>query len=338
MASRRVSPRLLITGGAGYIGAHTAHAAVDAGYAVTVVDDLSAGTAASVPAAAALRVGDIGDRGFINAVLAEVAPACVLNFAAGVSVPQSVADPVRYYRDNTVASLTLIEACVRAATPQIIFSSTAAVYGMATGGYPDESAQTQPISPSGWSKLMTERMLADIAAAGGPRYAILRYFNVAGADPRGRVGQSGAEATHLIKVACQVALGQRPYLQIYGLDYDTPDGSCIRDYIHVSDLATAHLAVLPALARADGPLILNCGHGRGASVLEVVAAVARVAGRPLPTRAAPRRPGDLPVLVARAERIRDLGVWRPQVPDLESMARSALAWETRLTEGAAPAP
>ncbi|MBP2303241.1 UDP-glucose 4-epimerase GalE [Azospirillum picis] len=325
---------VLVTGGAGYIGSHVVLALRDGGRPVVVVDDLSSGRRAAVPPEVALVEGDVGDRDLIAHVLAEHRVGTVMHFAGSIVVPESVEKPLDYYRNNTANSLALIEACHRAGVERFVFSSTAAVYGMAESTPIDEEAPTRPINPYGRSKLMTEWMLADAAAAHGLRAVVLRYFNVAGADPQGRSGQCTRVATHLLKIAAQAATGQRPEIQIYGDDYPTPDGTCVRDYIHVSDLAAAHVAALVHLEAGGDSRTLNCGYGRGYSVREVLDMVETVLGRPLPTRIGPRRAGDPPALVAATARIgRELD-WTPRHADLRTIVETALAWERRLVADA----
>lgn len=253
-----------------------------------------------------------------------------MHFAAHIVVPESVANPLKYYRNNTANTRTLLECCTAAGVRQFVFSSTAAVYGMPATGSASEDTPTSPINPYGWSKLMSERMLADVAAAFPLRYVALRYFNVAGADPGGRIGQSTPEATHLIKVACEHVTGKREKVEIFGTDYDTPDGTCVRDYIHVEDLAAAHLKALDYLRAGEASTTLNCGYGRGFSVREVLDQVAQAAGRPLRIVESPRRAGDPPRLVASAERIQERLGWRPRHQDIGGIVRTALAWEQRL--------
>jgi UDP-glucose 4-epimerase len=321
---------VLVTGGAGYIGSHCAHALKDAGYAVVVLDDLSTGRRASTPADAAFVRGDVGDAALVAEVLQRHRVDAVMHFAGSIVVPESVRDPLRYYRNNPGNSQVLIDASLRAGVRAFIFSSTAAVYGEPERVPIDEDQPTLPINPYGWSKLATEWMLRDYAAATGLRYVALRYFNVAGADPAGRTGQSSPVATHLLKLACQTALGRRPQLSVFGEDYPTPDGTCIRDYIHVTDLAEAHVAALRHLLAGGDSLVANCGYGRGFSVREVVAAVERVVGRKLPVTAAARRPGDPPALVGSPERIRRLLGGYPRHDNLDFIVATALDWERRL--------
>lgn len=323
---------VLVTGGAGYIGSHMALQLVDAAEEdVVVVDDLSAGFRWAVPAGAELVVGNAGDQALVGRLIRERGIDAIIHFAGSIVVPESVANPLAYYRNNTVVSRALIESAVEHGVKHFIFSSTAAVYGTPDSNPVFEDAPLQPISPYGSSKMMTEIMLRDSADAYGLRYVVLRYFNVAGADPQGRCGQSSPNATHLIKVACQTALGRRPYLEVYGTDYATPDGTCVRDYIHVSDLVRAHAAALDYLRAGGGSQVLNCGYGCGYSVLEVIEAVKRVSGTRLEVRPAPRRAGDPPALVAGAELIREVLNWRPQLDDLETIVAHAYAWERQLT-------
>jgi len=323
---------ILVTGGAGYIGSHTVLALRDAGRPVVVVDDFSTGREELVPPDVPVARGDVGDTAFIAQVLDHYRIDAVLHFAGSINVSESVSAPLDYYRNNTSASRTLIEACVTAGVGRFVFSSSAAVYGVLDTVPVAEDAATRPINPYGSSKLMTEWMLADAARAHGLRYAALRYFNVAGADPDGRSGECGSHAGHLLKVAGETAVGLRPNIEIYGEDYDTPDGTCVRDYVHVTDLAAAHLVVLDCLPQGEGGLVVNCGYGHGFSVREVLRAVEREVGHPMDIRTAHRRPGDPPILVADGTRIRALG-WRPANDDLGVIVRSAVAWERKLAEG-----
>ncbi|MDJ1158316.1 UDP-glucose 4-epimerase GalE [Chelatococcus sp. SYSU_G07232] len=321
---------VLVTGGAGYIGSHMVLALHDAGEEAVVLDDLSTGFPWAVPDDVPLVEGDIADAALVAKIIAEYDVTAVAHFAARIVVPESVADPLGYYLANTVKSRALIEAVVTAGIRDFVFSSTAAVYGNTTVSPVPEDAPLAPVSPYGRSKLMTEWMLADAAQAHGLRYVVLRYFNVAGADPAGRSGQSTPHATHLIKVACQAALGLRPGLDVFGTDYPTPDGSCVRDYIQVTDLAEAHLAALAHLRGGGASGIYNCGYGRGYSVLEVAEAVKRISGVDFPVRLAPRRAGDPASIVADVRRIRaDLG-WVPTRADLDGIVMQALAWEREL--------
>jgi UDP-glucose 4-epimerase len=321
---------ILVTGGAGYIGSHMAWELVARGERVVVLDDLSTGFEWALPPQAELIVGDVGDRVLLDRVLQSRRVEAVLHFAGSVVVPDSVADPLGYYLNNTVKSRELIAAAVSNRVENFIFSSTAAVYGIPESVPVPEDAPLNPTSPYGASKAMTERMLADSAAAYGLRSVALRYFNVAGADPDGRTGQSTRGATHLLKVAIEAATGQRDHVAVFGTDYDTPDGTGIRDFIHVSDLVRAHSAALDHLRSGGESLVLNCGYGRGYSVLELLEAVQRVSGRALDIRARARRAGDIPVMVAKADRIRAKLAWKPRYDDLQTIVEHALAWERKL--------
>lgn len=323
---------VLVTGGAGYIGSHTVIDLLDAGEKIIVLDDLSTGFEWAVHESATLCTGDISDAALVARLINEHDIETVIHFAGSIIVPDSVADPLKYYLNNTAKTRTLIESCVTGGVKQFIFSSTAAVYGMPAHSPVDENAALQPMSPYGRSKLMSEWMLGDVAAAHGLKYAALRYFNVAGADPEGRVGQSTANATHLLKAACETALGQRPYIEVYGDDYPTPDGTCLRDYIHVADLAAAHTAALHYLRAGGENLIANCGYGHGYSVREVLDAVERVAGQRMDIRQAPRRPGDPAAIIADPARIKGTLDWQPRFDDLDIIVGHALAWERRLGE------
>jgi UDP-glucose 4-epimerase len=326
-------PAVLVTGGAGYIGSHVAWALREAGHPVAILDDLSTGRRDAVPPDAAFVEGNVADARLVGDVLRRFRPQAVLHFAGSIVVPDSVARPLDYYANNTVASHALISAAVAAGVRGFVFSSTATVYGDAGTGPLGEDLPPAPVHPYAASKAMTERMLADASRAHGLSVAVLRYFNVAGADPAGRTGQSTPTATHLIKVAAQVAVGLRPHLDVYGDDYPTPDGTCVRDYIHVSDLADAHVLALGHLLGGGGSVTLNCGYGRGHSVLEVLAAVERVLGRPLPTRRASRRAGDVAILVADPARIGRVLGWAPRLGGLDGIVESAIAWERRLRAG-----
>lgn len=327
---------ILVTGGAGYIGSHMVHALADRGEEVVVLDNLSTGFADFLPSSATLVVGDIGDEALTRKVMKEHGVRAVAHFAGSIVVPDSVADPLGYYLNNTVKSRALMASAVASGVKAFLFSSTAAVYGEPDDPKIDEEAPLRPMSPYGTSKLMTELMLRDTAAAHDFRYVALRYFNVAGADPKGRTGQSTPNATHLIKVACQTALGQRPRFSIFGDDYPTPDGTCRRDFIHVSDLIDAHLLALDHLTAGGEAKVFNCGYGEGFSVREVVAAVKRVSGRDFPVDVVARRPGDPSVIVAEAGKIRaELG-WEPKLNDLDTIVRHALEWEARLAQKPAP--
>jgi UDP-glucose 4-epimerase len=319
----------LVTGGAGYIGSHMVWELVDRGEPVVVIDRLSTGFRWAVAPEAAFVAGDIGDAALLDRVIAEHGVTGIIHFAGSIVVPESVADPLGYYLNNTVKSRELIAAAVRNGVKRFVFSSTAAVYGDPQTIPVEEDAPLKPLSPYGMSKLMTEIMLADTAKAHDFRYVALRYFNVAGADPKGRTGQSTKGATHLLKVACEAALGKRDAIQVFGDDYDTPDGTGVRDYIHVADLVAAHRTALDHLAAGGDSLVANCGYAHGASVLEVIKAVERATGRKLPVTHAPRRPGDSPKVVAGNARIRALG-WQPRYDDLDRIVADALAWEEHL--------
>ena len=317
---------VLVTGGAGYIGSHVVRQLGEHGRDAVVLDTLDTGFRDAV-LHGELEVGDVADRDRVRGILGRYRVKSVLHFAARTVVAESVADPLKYYRDNTGASRALIESCVAEGVENFVFSSTAAVYGAPDARLIDERTPAEPINPYGASKSMTERMLRDVSAATGMRHAILRYFNVAGADPRGRIGQSTGKATLLFKVACETALGKRGHMPIHGTDYPTPDGTAIRDYIHVEDLADAHILALRALEEGGGSHTFNCGYGRGYSVREVIAAVEKEAGAPIDARDASRRPGDPPRLVADASHIRETLGWTPKFDDLDEIARTALAWE-----------
>lgn len=321
---------VLVTGGAGYIGSHMAHALVDAGERVVVLDNLSTGFDWAIPPAASLIVGETGDQNLVSALIAEHGVTAIIHFAASIVVPDSVADPLGYYRNNTVNSRALIECAVKGGVRHFIFSSTAAVYGNPASAPVSEDAPATPMSPYGSSKLMTEIMLRDAGLAHGLGYVILRYFNVAGADPRLRTGQSTRGATHLIKVAVETALGRRDRMQVFGTDYPTPDGTCIRDYIHVADLVRAHSDALRYLREGGASVTLNCGYGRGFSVLDVIETVKRVSGVDFHVETAPRRPGDPAQIVAAADRARAVLGWRPELDDLATIVKHALEWERKL--------
>jgi UDP-glucose 4-epimerase len=321
---------ILVTGGAGYIGSHMVHALVDAGEAVVVLDNLVTGFDWAVAEGVPLIVGDTGDQPLVASIIAEHGVEAIIHFAASVVVPDSVADPLGYYRNNTVNSRALIETAIKGGVRHFIFSSTAAVYGNPERVPVSEDAPAMPMSPYGSSKLMTETMLRDAGRAHGLGYVILRYFNVAGADPRLRTGQSTRNATHLIKVAAEAAVGLREKIEVFGTDYPTADGTGIRDYIHVSDLARAHSDALRHLRAGGDSLTLNCGYGHGFSVLEVIDAVKRVSGVDFRVDIAPRRAGDPAQVVAAAERVRALLGWRPQLDDLSTIVAHALAWQKKL--------
>jgi UDP-glucose 4-epimerase len=321
---------ILVTGGGGYIGSHMVHELADAGEVVVVLDDLSTGFRAALPKSVPLIVGDVGNDILVTEVVRTHAVDEIIHFAASIVVPDSVRDPLGYYRNNTMNARALLEVAVKTGVRRFIFSSTAAVYGNPARVPVSEDAPLAPMSPYGSSKLMSEIMLRDTAAAHGLGYVTLRYFNVAGADPALRTGQSTLNATHLIKVAVECAVGLRPQIEVYGTDYATPDGTCIRDYIHVTDLARAHLAALTHLRGGGASETFNCGYGHGASVLDVIAAVKRVSGREFPVKLSARRAGDPAAIVADAGRIRAQLGWVPKFDDLETIVRHALAWEERL--------
>jgi len=323
---------ILVTGGAGYIGSHMVLALSDMGEEVVVLDNLSTGFWWAVAPGAKLIEGDIGDEALLDRVMAEHRFDAVVHFAGSIVVPDSVRDPLGYYLNNTVKSRMLMACAVKAGIPRFIFSSTAAVYGNPATQPVFEDAAPAPISPYGSSKLMTEWMLKDAHAAHGLQYVALRYFNVAGSDPKGRIGQSSPRATHLIKVACQTALGQRGHLDVFGTDYPTPDGTCLRDYIHVSDLIAAHVDALAHLRKGGESGIFNCGYGKGYSVRDVIKAVERVHGSALPVNYAPRREGDPAAIVAGAERVRSVLGWKPQHENLDFIVETALNWERKLAQ------
>ncbi len=320
---------ILVTGGAGYIGSHVARQLGERGEKLVTLDNLSTGFRGAVLHGEFVQ-GDTGDAALVARVLAEHQVDTVMHFAAHIQVPESVANPLKYYRNNTANTRTLLECCIAAGVKNFVFSSTAAVYGIPAGGIADEDTPTVPINPYGWSKLMSEQMLRDVAAVTPLRYVALRYFNVAGADPGGRIGQSTPEATHLIKVACEHVVGKRKQIAIFGTDYDTADGTCVRDYIHVEDLAAAHLQALDYLCGDGASATLNCGYGEGLSVRDVLDAVARVSGSKLSITESGRRAGDPPQLIAAADRIRKTLGWTPKHQDLAGIVGTALAWEKRL--------
>ena len=326
-------PTVLVTGGAGYIGSHAVLALLDAGWPVAVIDNLTTGFRWAVPEPAILIEGDIADRPLVARIIEEQRIGAIMHFAGSIVVPESVEKPLKYYENNTVKSRSLIESAVEGGVPHFIFSSTAATYGIPDEVPVREDARTQPINPYGWSKLMTERMLADTAFAHPINYCALRYFNVAGADPQGRSGQSTAGATHLIKVAVEAAVGKRGHVSVFGTDYSTPDGTGIRDYIHVSDLAAAHVDALEKLiANPSESYVMNCGYSRGFSVLEVLDSVDRVTNMGIERRLEPRRPGDPDALVADNRRILATLPWRPKRAELDTIVADALAWERKLAE------
>jgi UDP-glucose 4-epimerase len=322
---------VLVTGGAGYIGSHMVHALVDAGERVVVIDNLSTGFGAFLPEGVPLVVRDAGDENLVEDVIAQHGVDSIIHFAGSVVVPDSMRDPLCYYRNNTMTTQSLLRAAVRGGVSRFIFSSTAAVYGNPEHVPVREDAPTRPLSPYGSSKLMTEIMLHDVASAHNMKYVALRYFNVAGADPSGRTGLATVGATHLLKIAVEAATGQRAKVDVFGSDYPTPDGSCIRDFIHVSDLVEAHRAALSYLRVGGTSVTLNCGYGRGYSVIETIEAVRRVSGRQFAVQYGPRRPGDIMTMVADTTRIRATLDWAPQYNNLDTIAAHALAWEEKLS-------
>jgi UDP-glucose 4-epimerase len=324
-----MSKQILVTGGAGYIGSHVVRLLTDAGQAVVVLDNLSTGFSDAV-LNAELVVGDTGDRERVSRVLREHSVDTVLHFAAHTIVPESVENPLKYYGNNTCCTRNLLECCSAAGVKHFIFSSTAAVYGIPAGPECTEDSPLAPINPYGTSKLMSEMMLRDLGKATAMRHVILRYFNVAGSDPEGRIGQSTEKATLLIKVAAEVAVGKREQLYVFGTDYPTPDGTGVRDYIHVDDLADAHIKALEYLQQGGESTTLNCGYGHGYSVREVIDAVNRVNGTPIKVKEEARRAGDPPALIARAEKIRQVLGWKPQHDDLDFIVKTSLDWERKL--------
>jgi UDP-glucose 4-epimerase len=326
---------VLVTGGAGYIGSHAVLALKDAGWRVAVIDDLSNGSRDVVPDDVPFFQGSIAERVLVDSIIDDLGIGAIMHFAGSIVVPESVEQPLKYYANNTLASHALISAAVDAGVKHIVFSSTAAVYGAPERVPNVEDDPKLPINPNGASKLMTERMLEDASAAYPFNYGALRYFNVAGADPQGRTGQIGKGSTHLIKVAVEAAVGKREQVAVYGSDYPTPDGTCIRDYIHVSDLAAAHVAALDWLTQhPDRNLVMNCGYGTGLSVLEVLDAVDRTNGEPVKRVMEGRRAGDPPALVAANARLLDTLHWRPSYADIDRIVGDALAWEKKLMERA----
>jgi UDP-glucose 4-epimerase len=321
---------ILVTGGAGYIGSHMVHQLADAGEPVVVLDNLSTGFRFLIPGSVPFIAGSTGDRALVNDIIAHYGVTAIVHFAASIVVPESVSDPLTYYGNNTMNTCALLDAAIKAGVRDFIFSSTAAVYGATEAGPIRENSPTAPLSPYGTSKLMAEIILHDAARAYGLRFVTLRYFNVAGADPKMRTGQATLTATHLIKVACETAIGKRPKMEIFGTDYPTPDGTCIRDYIHVSDLVDAHSSALAYLRNGGASATLNCGYGRGSSVIEVIDAVRRASGRDFPVEVSRRRPGDPPTLVANVERIHATLPWRPRFQNLDTIVTHALAWEKQL--------
>jgi UDP-glucose 4-epimerase len=321
---------ILVTGGAGYIGSHMVYALVDAGEPVVVLDNLSTGFDWAVAKQAQLVVGETGDQALVSSLIKQHNIEAIIHFAASIVVPESVAEPLRYYRNNTVNSRALIECAVQGGVKHFVFSSTAAVYGEPDHSPVSEDDRLMPMSPYGSSKLMTEIMLRDASAAHGLKHVILRYFNVAGADPQARTGQSTKGATHLIKTAVETALGRRTGMSVFGTDYPTPDGTCMRDYIHVTDLVRAHSDALTYLRGGGASVTMNCGYGRGFSVLEVIDTVKRVSGVDFKVDLAPRRPGDPAQIVARSDKARQTLGWQPQLDDLGTIVQHALAWERKL--------
>ena len=325
---------VLVTGGAGYIGSHTVLALKDLGWPVAVIDNLSSGSREAVPEDVPFYEGSVGDRELVKRIVGEQGIGGIMHFAGSIVVPESVEKPLDYYFNNTVASHALISAAVESGIRHILFSSTAAVYGAPERVPVDEESAKLPINPYGASKLMTEQMLSDTSAVYPINYGALRYFNVSGADSQGRSGQRGKGSTHLIKVAVEAAVGKRSHVDVFGSDYPTRDGTCIRDYIHVSDLADAHVRALERLIeRPDENLVMNCGYGKGLSVLEVLDALDRLLDRPIQRVMKPRRPGDPPALVAANQRLVQSLAWSPQFDDIDLIVKHALEWERNLLEG-----
>jgi len=320
---------ILVTGGAGYIGSHTVLQLRARGLKVVVLDNLYTGFRQAV-LDTPLVVGNVGDRDLVVPLLREHNVDTVLHFAAHTIVPESVSDPLKYYGNNTCATRSLLQSCAEAGVRNFVFSSTAAVYGIPSGDFAEETTPTAPINPYGTSKLMSEWMLRDLAFASSLRYVVLRYFNVAGSDTGGRIGQSTRLATLLVKAAVEASVGKRAQLSIFGTDYATPDGTGVRDYIHVEDLATAHLDALSYLRDGGKSVTLNCGYGHGYSVRDVIKSVERVGARPLVVKEEPRRAGDPPILIAKADRVRSVLGWKPRLDDLDTIVRTALEWERKL--------
>jgi UDP-glucose 4-epimerase len=334
---REGNPCILVTGGAGYVGSHAVLELLDSGFRAVVLDNLVTGFRWAVDSRAAFIEGCVEDGALVRGLLRDHDVRGILHFAGSTIVPESVRDPLKYYRNNTAASLSLLESVLAERVRHIVFSSTASIYGPSGLGTISEDSTLQPATPYGRSKLMTEWLLGDFAASYPLNYCALRYFNVAGADPRGRAGPSTVNATHLIKVAVEVALGKRSEVTVYGNDFATPDGTGVRDYIHVSDLARAHVLALKELfSRPTLSHVLNCGYGRGHSVLEVLDVVGQEAGRPIPHVFGPRRPGDLDRVVADNRRLKECLTWRPRYDDLRTIVTDALRWEARLSRGETP--
>ena len=321
--------QVLVTGGAGYIGSHVVRQLGDAGHEIVVYDNLSTGHSWAI-LHGKLVVGDLADIVSLERLFEKYSFDAVMHFAANVVAPESVAEPLKYYGNNTRNTLNLLEVCAKFGVNNIIFSSTAAVYGMADSETVSEESPLQPINPYGASKMMSERMLMDLSVASSLKYVILRCFNVAGADIEGRIGQTMPQATHLIKVACEAALGKCSEVTIFGTDYNTPDGTCVRDFIHVEDLARAHIDALDYLVGGADSVVLNCGYGRGYSVSEVIETVKKVSGVNFPVVNGPRRQGDPPALIGTNERIKEILRWQPKYENIELIVRSALNWEGKL--------
>jgi UDP-glucose 4-epimerase len=321
---------ILVTGGAGYIGSHMVYELLDQSEPVIILDNLSTGYEFVLPREVPLIVGEVGDASLVAQVISDYQITEIIHFAASTSVPESLRDPLAYYLNNTANTRTLIEAAVRGGVKHFIFSSTAAVYGNPVRIPVLEQDAAAPLTPYGWSKLMAETMLRDAGEAHGLNYVILRYFNVAGADPTMRTGPSNREATHLIKVAVQAAVGLRKHLEVYGTNYPTRDGTCVRDFIHVTDLVQAHSKAMQYLRAGGRPVTLNCGYGRGFSVLEVIAAVKKAAAADFPVDYGPRRAGDAPEVVAASGQARTVLGWTPLLDDLTTIVTHALAWERHL--------
>ncbi len=320
---------ILVTGGAGYIGSHTVQQLLGRGESVVVLDNLSTGFRQALQGVTFVE-GDVGNQQLVAGLLRDHDVQTVIHFAAHTIVPESVSDPLRYYGNNTCQTRSLLASCLAHGVKHFVFSSTAAVYGIPASGLAAEEALLAPINPYGTSKLMSEWMLRDVGAASGMRYVVLRYFNVAGSDPEGRIGQSTRKATLLVKVACEASVGKRDSVSIFGTDYPTPDGTGVRDYIHVQDLARAHLLAVDYLAAGGPSQTLNCGYGHGFSVREVLRSVERVSGQPLHIIELPRRAGDPPSLVAKSDRIRTILGWKPELDDLDGIVASSLNWEQKL--------